>query len=257
MKQIRLVTMFAALLVVASSFGNDHNNVDSGRPLRFDDAYSIGFGERVLEFGLGSSWPKLQGQFFEGSFEFKHGFAKNMDYGIALHPSYSSRSKEFDINNIEVSFFRQIQREIDNSPALAYKIELGFPAGRDSKGLEGVVRGILTTRASQYDRFHVNVDLHFATEARVGEREITTGLILGYSNPVGAPTRFNQTFVAQFGFEQSKLSGEGWIGTLGVGMRIQASEKSVFDFGVETDAFSTGNTQTTPFRMRVGYSVSF
>ena len=47
-------------------FANDHNNLDSGRPLSFDDAESLGFGEQSIEFGGSLVFPEnsnLGGEF--------------------------------------------------------------------------------------------------------------------------------------------------------------------------------------------------
>jgi len=257
MKPIRLI--YAAMLtaITVPAFAIDHNNIDSGRPLRFDDAYSIAFGERAFEFGLGGSWHSRRSQTYDGKFEFKYGFAKNMDLGIAFEPTYDTDSKQYDSNNVELSFFQQLQREIDNSPALAYRVDIGLPTGLNSSGIDGRLRGILTQSAGQYDKVHLNLDANFASSPGSGERDVWFGAVLGYSNPLGAPTKFDKTFVAQFAVEQSNISSEGWIGNVGVGLRKQISERAVLDFGVESDVFATSGARKAPVRFTLGYSVGF
>lgn len=257
MKNHELLTGVFAIMLVSGALASDHNNIDSGRPLRFDDAYSIGFGERALEYGLSSAWLRGGSMLYDGKFEFKYGFAKNRDIGINFHPSYLEEDKHFDAGNVELSYFQQIQREIDNSPALAFKVDLGLPTGRDSSGIEARLRGIMTKNAGQYDKFHINVDAFFATDPEAGARDVTFGAVFGYSNPLGAPTKFDKTFVAQFAVEQGRMSGEGWTGNLGIGLRQQVSERGVLDFGIESDIFAPSGSRKTPIRLTLGYSYGF
>ena len=109
-------TTLFAMILASSAFASDHNNIDSGRPLRFDDAYSIGFGERAIEYGLSSAWLRGGSSIYGGKFEFKYGFAMNRDIGISFSPSYSTEANRFNAGEIELSYFQQIQREIDNAP---------------------------------------------------------------------------------------------------------------------------------------------
>ena len=66
---MRRFLLIAVSLVVSFTnpvFANDHNNLDSGRPLSFDDAESIGFGEQSIEFGGSLVFPEnsnLGGEF--------------------------------------------------------------------------------------------------------------------------------------------------------------------------------------------------
>lgn len=257
MRLIRLSFVGVALVATVSAFAIDHNNIDSGRPLRFDDAYSIAFGERAIEFGLGASWLRDRSSLYDSKFEFKYGFAKNRDIGIAWHPSYSTTDGRFKSGEIELSYFEQIQREINDTPALAYKLDVGIPTESGSSGIDARLRGILTKTAKQYDKFHINVDVMFSSDPDPGERDLRFGAILGYSNPLGAPTKFDKTLVAQFGVEQSRLSGEGWIGNFGIGLRQQVSEQGVLDFGIESDLFAPSGARKPNLRFTLGYSVGF
>jgi hypothetical protein len=81
--------------------------------------------------------------------------------------------------------------------------------------------------------------------------------VLGYSTPLGYPRRFDQTLVADFAVQQSKNQGEGYVGSVGLGLRRQVSPQSVFDIGIMSDLFSTKGAERSPFRLAIGYSVSF
>ena len=59
---IALSTMFA-LGATLPGFAVDHNNIDAGRPLDFDDAEAIAYREKALEFVVevaSSSFAHLQ-----------------------------------------------------------------------------------------------------------------------------------------------------------------------------------------------------
>jgi hypothetical protein len=257
LKNNALMACLFAALFASSAFASDHNNIDSGRPLRFDDAYSIGFGERAIEYGLSSAWLRGGSTLYGGKFEFKYGFAMNRDIGISFSPSYSSEDKRFAAGEIELSYFQQIQREIDNAPAFAFKLDVGLPADREGSGIDARLRGIMTKSAGQYDNLHINLDLIYASNPHPGERDVRFGAVFGYSNPLGAPTKFDRTLVAQFALEQGRMNGEGFTGNVGIGMRKQVSEQGVFDFGIESDIFAPSGSRKSPIRLILGYSVGF
>lgn len=240
-----------------SALAIDHNNIDSGRPLRFDDAYSIAYRERAMEFGLSLDTFRRKAASYGFQAEYKFGFAKNQDIGIAFHPSYEGSEKRFDVGDVELSYFHGIRREIDNAPALAYRVDVGLPTGRDSRGLDVRLRGIATKALGQYDKLHLNLDLGLAVDAHEDERNVTFGAILGYSTPLGYPKRFDQTLVAELALQQSALKGEGYTGTVGVGLRKQVGVRSVFDIGLESDLFSTKGASKSPLRLAIGYSIGF
>ncbi len=39
------------------AFAIDHNNIDAGRPLGFDDAEAVAYRERAVEAGISGSFP--------------------------------------------------------------------------------------------------------------------------------------------------------------------------------------------------------
>ncbi|MBX3117966.1 MAG: hypothetical protein KF784_02800 [Fimbriimonadaceae bacterium] len=251
--------LFVGATITASSLGLaiDHNNIDGGRPLRFDDAYSIAFGERALELGFSMDVWRRNAPLYGFKSELKYGHAKNKDIGIAFEPTYDSGMKRFDTNDIELTYFHGVRREIDNQPALGYRLDVGIPTGRDAQGVEVRFRGIMTKALHQYDKVHLNVDVAYASQPHDGERDVTLGAILGYSAPVGYPTRFDQTLVAEFAVQQSAMRSQGWTGTAGIGLRKQVGVRSVIDFGLEADVFATRGAPRTDYRFVVGYSISF
>ena len=253
----RIAIIAAFGLASACALATDHNNLDSGRPLRFDDAYSIAFRERAIEFVFSVDTFRRSSPTYGLKAEYKFGFAKNRDIGISFEPSYSGAERRFDANNVELSYFHGIRREIENQPAIAYKIDLGLPTGRDSRGVDLRFRGIATKALGQYDKLHLNLDAIYASKPGSSERNVVFGAILGYSTPLGYPKQFNQTLVAEFALQQSKVRGQGYTGTIGLGMRRQIGVRSVLDFGIESDVLATKGAQKDSVRLIIGYSIGF
>ncbi len=249
--------LLCGMAIAAISFATDHNNIDSGRPLRFDDAYSIAFRERALEFGVGIDTFRRRRPHLDFKAEYKYGFAKNQDLTIGFDPGYDSEDRRFDAGDIELGYFHGVRREIGNAPALAYRLDVGLPTGRDSRGVDVRLRAIATKAWHQYDKLHLNIDVGLTSGGPDGERDVTLGATLGYSSPFGYPRRFDQTWLAEFALQQSQVRGQGYTGTLGVGIRKQVDVRSVFDVGVESDIFSTRGAERTSLRVTVGYSVGF
>ena len=262
---MKIILKFSALglgiISTSAAFATDHNNIDAGRPLRFDDAYSIAFHERSLEFGFGASAFQRRSTQYEFRTEFKYGFAPNRDFSVSFAPTVgggtNSSSNRLNANNIELSYFQGFQRETQSSPALALRVDAGLPTGTGARGVDLRMRGILTKTINQYDRFHVNVDFNLATQPISGQRRSSVDAIFGYSKPNGYPTKFDQTMVAEFALTQGKANGQGYTGTLGVGFRRQVSIRSVFDIGLESDLFSPTGGIKSPIRAVVGYSIGF
>jgi hypothetical protein len=254
MKQL---TTIVGIGIAAASSASDHNNIEAGRPLRFDDAYSIAFRERAFEFGLSVDTFKRREPTSGAKTELKYGFAKNQDIAVAFEPSYSSSERQGDIGNIEIGYFHGLRREIDDSPALAYRVDVGLPTGRDSKGLDLRLRGIATKALGQYDKLHLNLDVHVSTGPDQNERRSSFAAILGYSSPLGYPRSFDKTVVAEFALIQGKNRGEGYTGSFGIGLRHQIDPRSVFDMGVTTDLFAARGAVRSPLRLAFGYSVGF
>lgn len=254
---MKRLIMGAGLALSSLALASDHNNIEGGRPLRFDDAYSIAFRERAFEFGLTLDTFRRRGPSYGNKTEVKYGFAKNQDISVAFEPTYSSSRRRGDIGNVEIGYFNGLRREIDDAPALAYRVDVGLPTGRGAKGLDLRFRGIATRALGQYDKIHLNLDLNMSTSPGPGERRYTLGAVLGYSTPLGYPRRFDQTLVADVVIQQSKSQGEGYVGSVGLGLRRQIDPRSVFDIGVTSDLFSTRGAERSPFRLALGYSVSF
>jgi hypothetical protein len=197
---------------------NDHNNLEHGRPLLFDDAYSISYGEREFQFGF-----KMNHQNSGAMTSLGYGFAKNQELSIGFDASHGMGTVG------EVSYFRNISREIENSPAFGLRVTaMAEPGTKPS----GQLRMIATKALRQYDKLHLNLD--FNTDQ-------SPGVILGYSSPLGYPRKFDQTLLSEVAFQPHETS-------FGIGLRRQIDARSILDLGVRAGK---------QVQLLAGYSIAF
>jgi hypothetical protein len=256
----RGLTLVALLALTTPALATDHDNIDAGRPLRFDDAESIAYRELAFEFGLGLNSPRRRPVGLDGQVELLYGFARDshLEFGFAPRLGGHARSNEtgFEFGDLDLGLFHQFRREIRNAPALAAKVEASIPT-ESGESTRLRLRGIATKTVRQYDRLHLNLDAELVPNARAGERSTVLGAVLGYSRPLGYPTEFNTTGVAELALRQGERNGEGTTVSAGVGFRRQISPRSVVDFGVQSDLSAPRGAASTPLRLVAGYSTSF
>ena len=259
-KQLATFGTAAALLLLGGSAARavDHNNIDAGRPLSFDDAESIAFREKSLEYGLGISFPKGSAAGLGLKAEYLYGFALNSHLSVDLDASVGGRAgsedTRADLAEVGVGLFHNFNREYNGTPAFALRADAAFHTGRGGGGTELRLRGIWSRTARQYDRLHLNLNAHFAPSAGEEEREFRVGAVLGYSVPLGYPTRFDRTGLAEVAVEQSEETGTGPVVTLGLGLRQQVTVTSVLDIGIHTDV---AGSRRDDLRLIAGYSTAF
>jgi hypothetical protein len=83
-----LAAFSASTLLLAAAApaarATDHNNIDAGRPLSFEDASSIAYGERTIEFGVRGASPRGTSAGLGFGIEYLVGFARNSHFGVDL-----------------------------------------------------------------------------------------------------------------------------------------------------------------------------
>ena len=238
--------LLAASVSLAQS---DHNNLDKERPLTFEDAYSIAYRSYELQNGVSAfAFLKRRPQYGLRT-EIQYGIAKNQDLSIGWDPVYNSDTARFRGDNLELSYFEGLTREIGNSPAVGYRVEMEVPTTGSLRNADARARLVFTKRARTYDKFHLNLGI--AATGKVG-----LGAILGYSLPLGYPTHFDTTLLAELGIEQSRTtSGQNrWAG---VGIRRQVDVTTVLDYSIRMRFDSGANQNRNAFIFTVGVSKSF
>ena len=247
-----------ALIFRNPSLAADHNNLDANRPLNFDDADSIGFREQALDLGAALTIPEGESVGGEFEIEYLYGFAPNTHLNIGIDPSIEEDNDEteFSIGDLSLGVLHNFNREYNNTPAFALRGDVGFPTGNDSEGVDFRLRGIASKTVGQYNRFHLNLDANFDTSTEEEERSFVPGVILGYSRPIGYPTNFTRTFLAEVGVRSSEVEDDGVVTSLGVGLRQQIGYQSVLDLGIQGD-IAGDSGETNELRLVAGYSFAF
>ena len=245
---------------VAPSRAVDHNNLDEGFPLSFDDAESLAYGEQALELGAILSIPENRTLGAALELEYMYGFALNSHLRVGVEPRIGGRadstSTAFEVDNISVGVFHNFNREYDNVPAFALRGDVAVSTGVDSEGLDLRLRGIASKMIGQYDRLHLNLDLNLTTATESGDRSFLPEIILGYSRPLGYPERFDQTFLAELGIKPTKDVGGGGVIVTGIGLRQQVAYQGVFDVGIQGHIVTSGE-EKSELRLIAGYSMGF
>lgn len=240
---MRKVTFLFLLLVVGNAYASDHSNLEIGRPLRFDDAYSSGLGDRSFGFGLDSRF-RTKNHVTSGSLEYKVGFALNQDISLGFDPLVSSKSRQ---TAFDVSYFYGLQREIGNDPAVGFRLRYHQNLSSGQRW-EGLARVAITKGGSHYSKWHLNGDVYTDKDS------VRLGAILGYSIPLSVPRRFDQMFVGQIGWEQvTKREHSGYVG---FGLLQQVSPTGVFDIGIDIPILGP-RSEKVNMTIRAGYSMGF
>ncbi|MBC8103463.1 MAG: hypothetical protein H7Z41_12870 [Cytophagales bacterium] len=255
----------AVILCPSEGRAIDHDNLDSSRPLRIEDAESISFRERAIEFGVAPTFPYRPRRGSAGlslSAEYLYGFALNTHLSVDFDPYLGSRSRSgdqrFDAGNVGVGVFHNLNRETLSRPAFAVRADVSLPTGRGAQGAGLRLRGIASRTFKQYSRLHVNVDASLQTSPDDGERGFQPAVTVGVSRPFGYPTRFDRTIAAELGARASSEKDQGAVFHAGVGLRQQVTVRSVFDAGITTDFAATkGGASRDRLRLVAGYSTQF
>lgn len=253
----RLSLGLLALPVVALA-QTDHDNIDAGRPLRFEDAEPIAYRTLAFEYGLGLNAPRHRALGLDGTFEFIYGSNLNGQLEIGFSPLLGGRADSRDtfgvVGDYDLAYLYSFRQEIGNTPALALKAEASFP-GIGGERATYRLRGIATKTVGAYGRLHLNLDADFAPDG--DERRVRLGGVLGFTHPLGYPRQFDTTGLAEIALVPGVRPGEGYGVSFGLGVRRQISPRAVLDLGLHSDLFPGRNAPSTPLRLVAGTSVSF
>lgn len=263
MKRAETILVVSAALWygVLPALAVDHDNIDATHPLDFDDAESIAFHERALEFGGSIFQQKGRSLGLAGSAEYLYGFAKNWHLNAGIDPqlaqsSGASSGRQLGIGSTSIGVLHNFNRETTGTPALGFRADAILPTARGARGVDFRLRAMASRKFGRYGRLHLNIDLNRNNSPQPVERGTTAGVIVGYSQPLGYPTRFDRTLVAQVGCRGAPTRGNSGILNVGVGIRQQVTPRSVFDVGIKSD-IAGGGSDRERFRVIAGYSTAF
>lgn len=238
-----LAVMLLAVTAAATFAQTDHDNLDRGRPLSFEDAEPMARGGYAFEFGLNSNLLRRGGFDFSTPFALVWGVAANTQLEIGSSLRFGRSLRGVDVSDSDLGLLYSFNREIGSSPAFAAKLETSAERGRTTTL---TAMGIASKTIGAYDRLHVNASLAMQS----GDRP-RPGLVLGFTRPLGYPRHFDTTGLAEIGIVD--LPG-GTRTIVGLGIRHQLNPRDVLDLGIESEI--TGSDRV-PLRLILGYSTSF
>ena len=234
----------------------DHKNLDEGRPLRLDDAYSIATGEIAVEAGVGFTLQRRGSNRGFFPVELLYGAFPNLQVGIGT--SLSTDPREIDdrpkSGDLRLGVLYNFNQETLTLPAFAVKVGLDTPTGVDARGVGVEVKGIVTKSVERLS-VHLNAGYEFLTSSRDEERDGRYKLALGASYPVGAPKFTRVTIVGDVFAEQSVARREPTVVGTEVGLRYQLTPRIVWDVGIGTEF--AGPAHRSTFFMTTGFSFGF
>lgn len=255
-----LLPLFAVFFLSQPARAVDHNNLDAGRPLSFDDAESIAFREQAVEGGMFLRRPNGRSEGFGLDLSYLYGIALNTHLSVELSASRGGRAGSGEtragLDTLDVGVFHSFNREHGETPAFAVRVDVSLPVSREAVGVAGRARGILSKTVGAYDRLHVNADVEVEPNRREGERAVRSALTLGWSRPLGYPRSFHTTGLAELRVASARASGQSPVLSAGVGLRRQVSVRSVLDVGISSE-LTGGSGERDLLRVTVGMSAGF
>jgi len=134
--------------------------------------------------------------------------------------------------NLTVGALYNFNTETLNLLAFAARVQLGFPTGVNAKGVDTAVTGVMTRSFGRW-RTHLNVGYTFLGSPQGQERTGTYRVVAAVSYPLGYPTSFRDTIIANVFTRQSDLVGQRNPTGIGIGLRIGSelfgpADRSVF-----------------------------
>lgn len=250
------IAVLAIVMLPPVAVALDHDNLDPNRPIAIEDAYVIPKGEIGVEGGVtfndrkeGKGRFGFQPQIIYGAFE---NMQLELMTGLVTEPTtVTGDDKSGDLS---VGVLYNFNTETIDLPAFAVRAELAFPTGVNSRGVDTELTAVMTRSFGRW-RTHVNAGYTFLGSPQGQERSGTYRVVAAVSYPLGYPTSFRDTIIANVFTRQSDLQGQRNPTGVGLGLRHQVSSRVVFDAGVGTE-FS-GPADRSVLFSTMGLSIGF
>ncbi len=236
---IRIVTVSVlTLLVLAPSevFAIDHGNLDAGRPLRLEDAYTIADGEIAIEGGARFTLQRRGSN--QGVFPVEVLYGAYPNLQLSIGTSLSTDPRDVDdrpkSGDLQVSALYNFNQETISLPAFAVGLGVDTPTGVQAHGYGIDVKGIITKSIGRLS-LHLNAGYEFLISTPREDRDGRYQLSLGASYPIAAPQFTRATLVGDVFAEQSTQRSEPPFVGIEIGLRYQLTPRMVWDVGVGTE----------------------
>lgn len=255
---IKIVLMSVAVVAMASGevYAIDHTNLDEGRPLRLEDAYTIADGEIAIEAGGGFTLQRRGSNRGVFPAEILYGAYPNLQVGVGTTLSTDPRDVDDrpKSGDLQLSALYNFNQETISLPAFALKVGLDTPTGVGAKGYGVELKGIITKSIERLS-LHLNAGYEFLVATGPGERDGRYKFALGASYPIGAPQFTRATLVGDVFAEQSTRRGESTFVGAEVGLRYQLTPRIVWDVGIGTEF--AGPAHRSDLFLTTGFSFGF
>jgi hypothetical protein len=256
MKRILTLTFGLMMAGAAGSHAIDHGNLDGGRPLRLEDAYSIAHGEWAFETGAGylSNRRGSDQAFFP--VEVLYGAFPN--FHLELGTTFFTRPREVSgpekSGDLRLGALYNFNQETLPLPAIGIKGTVNFPTGVRSSGTDFELKGMVTKSVGRLS-LHGNAAVELVGGTRGSERDVIYKFAFGPSYPIGAPMYTRTTLLADLFWERAHHRGERDTTGVEAGFRHQLTERMVVDAGIGTEF--RGAADRSRFFATTGISISF
>lgn len=234
----------------------DHKNLDEGRPLRLEDAYTISHGEVAIEVGASGIFARRGPNRAVAPIELLYGALPNfhVSVGTQLSTDPHAIDEQTKSGDLHLGALYNFNQETIALPAFGLKGELNLPTGVDSSGVDVELKGLVTKSFGDLS-LHFNGGYAFLNGTERGERNGRYELVLGASYPVGAPKHTRTTLLADVFTEQSRERGDENTVGAEIGVRHQLTPRLVLDAGIGTEF--AGAADRSPLFVTVGISFGF
>lgn len=256
MRNISYLCCLALVGIAPATLAIDHKNLDEGRPLRLEDAYSIADKEWALEMGAGYSLVRNGRDRAFFPMEVLYGAFPNFQAGLGTTLFTNPRDVDGPkkSGDLHLSGLYNFNQETLSLPAFGLKGSVNLPTGVRSSGTDFELKGLVTKSFNRLS-LHFNPAYEFIGGAGSGGRDGRYSFTFGTSYPIGAPKHTRTTLLADLFTEQSTMKGESNIWGAEIGFRHQLTRRLVLDLGVGSE-FS-GPPKRSPFFMTTGLSFAF
>jgi hypothetical protein len=243
-------------LGVPPAFAIDHANLDEGRPLRLEDAYTVATGEWALEAGAGFTLQRRGPDRGFFPIEVLYGALPNLQLGLesSLSTDPHAVDEPTKSGDLRLSALYNVNQETLTLPAFGLKLTMNFPTGVDSSGVDVEVKGIVTRSVGRLS-LHLNLAYELLHSDDGDERDGRYNVAVGASYPVGAPRYTRTTVLADLFLEQASRRGEDAVVGVEVGFRHQLTPRVVVDAGLGTEL--AGPVDRSRFFLTAGVSLAF
>lgn len=256
MRAVWSLTFLWIGLLPAPVLSLDHDNLDPNRPIAMEDAYAIPKGEIGLEGGVrfndrreGRTRVTFQPQIIYGAFN-----NTQIEIQGDLFTDPNTLVGANKSGDLHLGMLYNFNTETVNVPALAVRVEADLPTGVNSKGVDTQMTGILTRSFGRL-RAHLNAGYTVLGSPQGQERPGAYRAVAAVSYPLGYPTSFLDTLIANLYTRQSDLRGQPNHTGVEVGLRHQLTSRLVIDAGLGTEF--TGPADRAALLGTVGLSVGF